>query len=170
MSRRCNGAPGGGEYPRGVSANEERSKMTRIAAALACLAFATAAHAAGGDRATILRDEALLCAAWESGDGATLRRYMDRTFTLTSSRGEVTDFAQNVAEVVAREPRYDVFRNRGQEVRVYGNAAVVLGITSVKGTSAGEAFAAEFRYTDTWIRRGGRWKIVSSHASRLSKP
>lgn len=118
----------------------------------------------------ILRDEAALCAAFETGDAATLRKYMDATFTLTSSRGEVTGFAQNVDEVAAREPRYDVFRNHDQKVRIHGDAAIVLGITTVSGTADGKPFAADFRYTDTWIRNGGVWKIAASHASRIESP
>jgi ketosteroid isomerase-like protein len=134
----------------------------------AAIAMAAPSGAGDADVHAILASEASLCAAFESGDGATLRRLMDATFTLTSSRGEVSDFARNLAEVAAREPRYEVFRNHGQQVRVYGDAAVVLGITTVRGSAAGEPFAADFQYTDTWIRRAGVWKIVASHASRLA--
>jgi hypothetical protein len=38
----------------------------------------------------------------------------------------------------------------------------------VKGRSAGEPFAADFQFTDTWIRRDGQWILAASHASRLS--
>jgi ketosteroid isomerase-like protein len=125
------------------------------------------ARDAASDEHEIRRVEALLCRAFESGDVAGLRAHMDETFTQTSSSGEVTDFAQNVAEVAAREPRYAVFRNHDQKLRLYGDTAIILGITTVKGTSAGKPFAADFQYTDTWIRRSGHWRIVASHASRL---
>jgi ketosteroid isomerase-like protein len=124
---------------------------------------------AAKDEAEIRRVEALLCRAFEGGDAAALRQYMDATFTQTSSRGEVTDFAQNVAEVATRSPRYDVFRNHDQKIRLYGDTAIILGITTVKGTSDGKAFEGDFQYTDTWIERGGQWQIVASHASRLPK-
>ena len=32
-----------------------------------------------------------------------------------------------------------------------------------------DAFAADFQYTDTWVRRDGRWKLAASHASRLQQ-
>jgi ketosteroid isomerase-like protein len=129
----------------------------------------TLARDARRDERELLRTEAALCRAFESGDTATLRRYMDRTFTLTSSRGEVTDFDQNLAEVGRREPHYDEFRNHDQSVRFYGDTAIVLGITTIKGTAEGKPIAAGFQYTDTWIRRDGAWRIVASHASRLAK-
>jgi ketosteroid isomerase-like protein len=127
------------------------------------------ARETANDEEEIRRVEAVLCRAFESGDAATLRKYMDATFTQTTSRGEVTDFEQNVAEVAKREPRYEVFRNHDQKIRLYGDAAIVLGITTVKGASEGQPFEADFQYTDTWVRRDGRWKIVASHASRLTK-
>lgn len=132
-----------------------------------CVAGSAIARGAADDEREIRRVEAELCHAFEIGDAQTLRKDLDATFTLTSSRGEVTDLAQNLDEVAKREPRYDEFRNHDQKVRLYGDAAIVLGITSIKGTSEGKAFAADFQFTDTYVRRGGRWLLAASHASRL---
>ena len=144
------------------------ARLAALLAALPLLAGTAWAGDASNDEVEIRRVEALLCQAFEAGDTATLRRHMDATFTQTNSRGEVSDFAQNLVEVAKREPRYEVFRNHDQKIRLYGGAAVVLGITTVKGTSDGKAFASDFQYTDTWIKRDGEWRIVASHASRLT--
>jgi ketosteroid isomerase-like protein len=119
------------------------------------------------DEQDLLRAEAALCRAFEKGDATTVRQVLDPTFTLTGSTGAVTDYAQNVAEVERREPGYTVFRNHDQIVRLHGDAAVVTGVTTVRGTAGGEAFAADFQFTDTWIRRDGAWRLAASHASRL---
>jgi ketosteroid isomerase-like protein len=142
---------------------------TMFLAATLLIVGTVQARDAASDEKEIRRVEAVLCRAFESGDAATLRKYMDATFTQTSSRGEVTDFEQNVAEVARREPHYEAFRNHDQNVRLYGDTAIILGVTTVKGTSEGKAFEADFQYTDTWIRRDGHWKIAASHASRLTK-
>jgi ketosteroid isomerase-like protein len=133
------------------------------------LATATAqARDAAQDEREILRVEAEVCRAFEAGDADTLRRHLEPTFTLVDSRGAVTDLAQNVAEVARREPLYEVFRNHDQKVRLYGDAAVVTGITSIRSRAGdGEVFEGDFRFTDTWIRRDGAWKLAASHASRL---
>jgi len=135
---------------------------------LYCIASSVHAHDAAQDEREIRRVEAQLCHAFEIGDAGTLRKDLDVTFTLTNSRGEVSDFAQNLAEVASREPRYEIFRNHDQQVRVYRDAAIVTGITTVKGTSKGDAFAADFQFTDTYVRRDGHWLLAASHASRLS--
>jgi hypothetical protein len=150
---------------------ENAMTIRLLACASLLLAVAVAgAHDVKPDERDLLRAEAALCHAFEVGDARVLRSGLDRSFTLTDSHGEVTDYDRNIADVVRREPRYEVFRNHGQNVRLYGDAAIVTGITTVKGIAGKEAFAADFQYTDTWIRRDGRWKLAASHASRLQHP
>jgi len=141
------------------------ASLTLIAAA----ASSSHAHNAVQDEREIRRVEAELCRAFENGDAETLRKDLDRSFTLTSSTGVVTDFDQNVAEVASRDPAYEIFRNHDQKVRLYGNAAIVTGITSIKGQSGGKPFEGHFQFTDTWVHDGGGWKLAASHASRLPK-
>jgi len=110
------------------------------------------------------------CAAFERGDVAAVEAFLGDGFTLTNGSGDVTTREQTLDEVRKREPRYEVFRNSRLRVRLYGDTALVLGITTVKGTSAGKPFAAELAFTDTLLKRGGRWVIVASHASRAPSP
>ena len=106
------------------------------------------------------------CAAFLRGDVTFLESFLGEGFTLTNGSGEVTSREQTLEEVRKGEPRYQVFRNSGMRVRLHGDTAIVLGITTVKGTSGGQPFAAELAFTDTLLKRGGRWVIVASHASR----
>jgi ketosteroid isomerase-like protein len=124
---------------------------------------------AKADEALILERIHKACAAFEKGDVDYLVEFLDESFTLTDTRGQVTTREQNLAEVRKREPRYDMFRNHGMKVRVYGDSAVVTGITSIKGTSGGTAFAVDVQFTDTLIKRDGKWRMVASHASPLAK-
>ncbi len=110
-----------------------------------------------------------MCEAFKKGDAKTLRENLDKRFTLVSSSGALTDLDANIAEVAKRDPYYDEFQNHDQRVRVYGDAAIVNGITSVKGKSGGENFSADFEFTDTYVYRDGRWILAASHASRLKK-
>ncbi len=136
----------------------------------ATIAANTANTAAAGhdaNTAALLQAEADACKAFEDGNADALRKALTADFTLVDSRGNVTNLEQNLAEVAAREPYYDEFRNDGQHVRLYGDdTALIVGVTHIRGKAGGEAFAADFRYTDTWIRRDGRWRPAASHASR----
>jgi hypothetical protein len=65
---------------------------------------------------------------------------------------------------------YDVFENYDMIARLYGdNMGVVLGKTRVKGTIEGKPFDRVVQFTDTLIKRDGRWQLAARHVSRLEK-
>lgn len=109
------------------------------------------------------------CDAFRDGDARHLESFLAPGFTLTDSSGKVTDREANLAEVRAREPRYEVFRNHSMSVRFYGETAVVNGITSVRGVASGQPFSADLQFTDTLVLKDGAWRLAASHASRLSR-
>ncbi len=145
--------------------------MKPLAACLMLLALATHAVAAPpSEEAAVIAALHAGCEAFRTGDARFAADFLGEGFTLTDSSGNVTSREAVLAELRDKEPRYEVFRNHGMKVRLYGDTAVVNGITSVKGTSGGKAFAAELQFTDTLVKRDGKWRIVASHVSPLAKP
>jgi ketosteroid isomerase-like protein len=45
---------------------------------------------------------------------------------------------------------------------VYGNTAVVTGILWMRGRGPAGPFEHRYRYTDTWMKLGGRWQCIAS--------
>jgi len=107
------------------------------------------------------------CDAFRLRDLAALERLLAPEFTLVSSNAEVQGRAQAVQEVRDGEPQYERFENHDMTAHVYGDAAVVQGITSLKGRSHGKPFTVDVRFTDTLIRVQGRWTLVVSHVTRI---
>jgi ketosteroid isomerase-like protein len=142
----------------------------RVAGYVMVLMFVVhdAAASQAADEREIRKVESALCEAIRAGDAAGIARYEDETYTLTNSKGVVTRRADDIADA-KKGVRYDEFRNHDQSLRLYGDAAIVLGVTSVKGASDGKPFAADFRFTDTYVRRADGWKIAASHATRIEK-
>jgi ketosteroid isomerase-like protein len=136
-----------------------------LLAALAAPAFASATPA--DDTRDIERVERELCDAFRTGDAAAIAKLEDETYTLTNTRGEVTTRADDVADAKKGEIRYTEFRNHDTTMRLYGDAAIRLGITSIKGTASGKPFVLDVRFTDTYVRRADGWKIAASHATRI---
>jgi len=136
-----------------------------LVVALAAPALATATPA--DDTREIERVERELLDAFRAGDAATIGKLEDETYTLTNTRGEVTTRADDIADAKKGEIRYTEFRNHDTTMRLYGDAAIRLGITSLKGTASGKPFALDVRFTDTFIRRPDGWKIAASHATRI---
>ncbi|MFP2910624.1 nuclear transport factor 2 family protein [Pyxidicoccus sp. 3LFB2] len=145
--------------------------MKPLAACLMLLALAAPALAAPkSEESAVLEALHAGCEAFRTGDVRAASDFLADGFTLTGSSGSVTTREQTLTELRNKEPRYEVFRNHDMKVRFYGDTAVVNGITSVKGTSGGQPFAAELQFTDTLVKRGGKWRIVASHVSPLPRP
>jgi ketosteroid isomerase-like protein len=54
-------------------------------------------------------------------------------------------------------------------IRVYGNAAVETGLSTMRGQDAGKVVPEENRFTRVWIKQRGQWRLVANHYSNLVK-
>jgi hypothetical protein len=43
----------------------------------------------------------------------------------------------------------------------------VKGKTHTKGVSSGKPFDFQFQFTDTFVKDGGRWRLLVGHVSKL---
>lgn len=135
-------------------------------AALALL-FIGPAHGASPQELEVMAITQAACDGIRLRDVAALERLLAPEFNLVSSRAEVQDRAQTIREARDPDTTYERFENHGMSARIYGSAAVVQGITSLKGTSGGTPFAVDVRFTDTLVKKGGRWVLVVSHVTRI---
>src|SRR5215510_4614999 len=122
------------------------------------------------DEKDVLQFERNACKAFLDADVAALERVITPDFTLTLSNGEVNTRADEINELQSKKVHYDVFENYDMLARLYGSdTAVVLGKTRVKGTAEGKPFDRVVRFTDTLIKRDGRWQLAAGHVSRIEK-
>jgi ketosteroid isomerase-like protein len=118
----------------------------------------------------VLQFERDACKAFLEADVVALERVLTPDFTLTLSNGEVSTRADEINELHSGKVHYDVFENYDMLARLYGNdAAVILGKTRVKGTADGKPFDRVVQFTDTLIKRDGRWQLAAGHVSRIEK-
>ena len=153
-----------------MGAERSRALLMGVVMAVAMAAGGVPAVASGASAA---EEQAMaftqaVCDAFRTRDLPTLERLLAPEFTLVGTDAVLQPRAQAIAEVQAGEPRYEVFRNHDMTARVYGDSAVVSGITSLAGTSSGKPFAIDVRFTDVLIRSDGAWRIVVSHVTRVA--
>ena len=118
----------------------------------------------------VLQFERDACKAFLEADVAALERVLTPDFTLTLSNGDVETRADEINELRSGKVHYDVFENYDMLARLYGNdTAVVLGKTRVKGTADNKQFDRIVQFTDTLIKRDGRWQLAAGHVSRIEK-
>ena len=140
--------------------------------------FAVASLAAGGlkQRSGVGNDEVVLAElqqalakAWVAADRATIDRIIAPDWSSTGPDGQMTDRARVLADVFETR-RHKIHRVEIDDVhaRVFGDAAVVTGRTHGVGEVEGSTYDVVIRFTDTFVRRKGRWQAIASHASLLA--
>src|SRR2546428_59768 len=65
-------------------------------------------------------------------------------------------------DIVAGPDTVEVAHNEEMRVHRFGSTAVVTGWLVVRGRGASGPFDRRYRFTDTWLRRGGRRQIVAA--------
>jgi ketosteroid isomerase-like protein len=54
-------------------------------------------------------------------------------------------------------------RNEGMKLHDFGDVQVITGVLHLKGTgNKGAAFDKRYRFTDTWQKQSGRWRIIAA--------
>jgi ketosteroid isomerase-like protein len=83
--------------------------------------------------------------------------------------GRVMNKSSVISETKKDKDTYKSAVNEKLTVHSYGpNVAVVIGTAHEKGTGKdGKSFDRAFRFTDTWLQRGGQWQCVASHVMKV---
>jgi len=51
--------------------------------------------------------------------------------------------------------------------RVYGDFAVVTDVANLQGTYKSQDITGQYRFTDTFMKQNGRWKLVATQATKV---
>jgi uncharacterized protein (TIGR02246 family) len=107
--------------------------------------------------------------AWVKHDVEAYARLLADDYLCTGQDGDVITKAQDLAvfkshENTIRSAIADDFR-----VRVYGDAAVVTFRLTYKIQAEGKESTGQERFTDTWVKRDGRWQCVATHYSTIAQ-
>jgi ketosteroid isomerase-like protein len=104
-------------------------------------------------------------------DTATIESMVAPDFIGVSSKGKVVNRRAMLAEVKADKDTYTSTKAEKLDVHMYGSGvAVVVGTANEKGTGKdGKAFDRTYRFTDTWMDRGGNWQCIASQVMWLGQ-
>jgi len=89
--------------------------------------------------------------------------------TDTDPSGRVTDRTQDKKDLSSGDLKFQFVELSDLKVRVYGNAAVATGLNTAKGTFKGQEINSSFRFTDTWVKRNGKWQAVASQGTKVQQ-
>ena len=106
-------------------------------------------------------------AAVKRNDVATQDRIMHPDFALVLGDGRVNSREELLEEARSGAIQYEIQdEDEGtQEVRVWGDTAVVTARLWIKGVSEGMAFERKLWFSDTYVRTNGQWRYAFGQAS-----
>jgi uncharacterized protein (TIGR02246 family) len=98
-------------------------------------------------------------------DAAALDRIYADDFIGVGPSGTVRTKPQVIADFTSGDLRFQSITTDDVRVRVYGNAAVETGLSTMNGQDKGKAVPRDTRFTRVWIKQQGRWRLVANHYS-----
>ena len=114
--------------------------------------------------------EQRLAAAWVNGDREYINGILADDWRVTDAAGRVLGKQQVMREAFESEDRQiESLQIDDVQVRAYGGCAVVTGRTRARGRYQGTVMGVTLRFTDVFVRHAGRWKVVASQATQLSR-
>ena len=100
-------------------------------------------------------------------DPVAIGRYMADDWTIVGTDGHVGDKRTFLAFIESGALTHDVMESHDMQVRVYGEAAVVIARGISGGTYDGQPFHFVERVSSVFVRQAGEWTCVSTHLSTL---
>ena len=126
-----------------------------------------------GDEDDVLRAEHELALCYQNSDAACIEQAVMEDYILINSRGKISTRVDDLAEAKKGDPKYEIFENHDMKARVHGDSAVVTGVQKrllyrMQFPAGSQPFDAEFRFTDTFVKDRGRWRLFAGQAMKIT--
>jgi ketosteroid isomerase-like protein len=143
--------------------------MTRICLLILFLPLCAIAQQSteSSDKSMILALESAWNQAEIHHDTSAASALMADTFISVDHHGTLLNKAQYLAGI--KDPSFhpQEISNSETSVYLYGDTAIVSSAYRTKGTDSGKPFQHHGRFTDTWIRRNGKWQCIADHETLI---
>jgi uncharacterized protein (TIGR02246 family) len=117
--------------------------------------------------AVLMKLEQDAAAALAKKDVAGFGSVFAEDAVLTGPDGAVQTKAQLLGDIKSGALVIESSVISDMKVRVLGESAVVTYTTTDKGKYKGRDISGRYRWTDTFVRRGGKWQIVAAQGTPI---
>ena len=108
--------------------------------------------------------------AHEHGDAGALEKLWADDMEVAVPNMPVLTRADALKFARSGRMKFLSYRTSDIRVRVYDNAAVVTGRLQRRRSMNGQEISDDWRFTKTYVREAGQWRVVSFHASEAAQP
>jgi ketosteroid isomerase-like protein len=107
--------------------------------------------------------------AHERGDADALEKLWADDMEVAVPKMPVLTKADALKFARSGRMKFLSYRTSDIRVRVYGDAAVVTGRLQRTRSMNGQEISDDWRFTKTYVREAGQWRVVSFHASEAAQ-
>ena len=134
--------------------------------ALSAFVIASAQQGAKVEQMIRKLDDERIQAQIHADAGALERIYAD-DFIGVGPSGTVRTKPQVISDFTSAALKFQSITTDDVRIRVYGNAAVETGRSTMIGQDEGKIVPRDTRFTRVWIKQQGRWRLVANHYSSM---
>ena len=152
-----------------------KAKLFTIVGALVVVTFSTFAAAAQQSPALtpaeveVRKLERAWLDAYEKKDVTAMTAIVADDFTITFSDGSIQTKPQIIESLKRPGGTTSKFTTENVQSRVYGETVILIGLVVSEWKQNGQPMSDRSRYTDTYVKRNGKWQVVASHLSKAGK-
>ena len=146
--------------------------MRRPAAAfiaICALSAPASARPAPSPAAEVLRTDDARIRARAAGDVATLNRIYADDYSLITAEGDVRTRQDQLGELSSGKLHFAPLVPTERKVRMFGNVALVVSRDPAGIVRNGQQIGGDLRMVRVYVRRHGRWQLVSAQATRVER-
>lgn len=107
--------------------------------------------------------------AYEKRDVAAMNTIVADDFTITFSDGSMQTKPQIIESLKRPGGSSSKFYTEDVRSRQYGDTVILIGLVVSEWKQNDKPMIDRSRYTDTYVKRNGRWQVVASHLSKMGK-
>lgn len=101
------------------------------------------------------------------GDVEFFDGFLADDFTHTSASGRLRTKAEWMKGRKPGQSAYVSYETSDLKVRLYGDSAVVTGLSDAKWREDGQTMRGQYRFIRVWTKRDGQWKAVAFQSTKI---
>jgi len=144
--------------------------LSMVVSALAVPMMSSAPTTHDRDVHELERLETVWNEAHEHGDADVLEKLWADDMEVAVPKMPVMTKAEALKFARSGRMKFLSYRTSDIRVRVYDTAAVVTGRLQRRRSMNGREISDDWRFTKTYVREVGQWRVVSFHSSESAQP
>jgi ketosteroid isomerase-like protein len=101
-------------------------------------------------------------------DLAALDKIWAEGYTFTNGRGQFLNKKERMENIRTGATQFDSISHEGEEIRLFGDTAVVTGRIVLKVIYSGKEGSGPYRFINVWVKLQGRWQIVANQITPVA--